>query len=334
MSLGALRPRLGPRPGSRAVADPRRSRRRHGPDPKWQRRTGSRWRASDADAISRRKRGGIAGFVDALRIDAGSWPGPTPALDWPSYAAGRTRGLPWFLLAAKLVAQEGHSVLLHGWNSHQARHADVRSALPGLGISSAPLPQDAACALQRNGIAYLPLEAASRAALDLVRLRDVLGLRSPVNTALRLLNPGGASCSVQGVFHPPYRGLQTDASALLGQPRQMVLKGAGGEFERTPVKEITLMGLAQGRSFEIAAPPRVSDRIRLAEGRGGKTYPPLQICGRTVGRTLCRGDCHGHRSGGVSGPRRRSNRWRKGPPWRTPPGPIGPWTKPPKETPK
>ena len=61
-------------------------------------------------------------------------------------------------------------------------------------------------------------------------LRDVLGLRSAVNTTLRVMNPSGAACSVQGVFHPPYRPLQVDASILRGQPRQLALKGGGGEF--------------------------------------------------------------------------------------------------------
>src|SRR3954470_17609861 len=48
----------------------------------------------------------IAGLVEAAREDAGC--GTTPAvpvdLDWPSYGAGRTRGAPWFLLAALALA--------------------------------------------------------------------------------------------------------------------------------------------------------------------------------------------------------------------------------------
>ena len=35
-------------------------------------------------------------------------------LDWPSYADGRTRGLPWYLLAALLLAKSGLRVLMHG----------------------------------------------------------------------------------------------------------------------------------------------------------------------------------------------------------------------------
>mgnify|MGYP000294529187 CR=1 FL=1 len=54
----------------------------------------------------------IAGFAAAAQ--AFGDPGRCADLDWPVYAAGRTRGLPWFLLSARLVAAAGHKVLLHG----------------------------------------------------------------------------------------------------------------------------------------------------------------------------------------------------------------------------
>ncbi len=47
-------------------------------------------------------------------------------------AAGRASALPWFLLAARLVAATGKRVLRHGWNSHQAD--GVRSVLAVAGI--------------------------------------------------------------------------------------------------------------------------------------------------------------------------------------------------------
>ena len=189
--------------------------------------------------------GEIAGFVTAMRATLPAWSGPRPAIDWPSYAAGRTRGVPWFLLAARLVAQAGHPVLLHGWNSHQNPIADVRGALPEAGIAMAQSVDQAGELLAENGIAYLPLEAFAPELLRLLRLRQVLGLRSAVNTCLRVLNPGGAAVSVQGVFHPPYRELQMDAGAILGQPALTVIKGGGGEFERHPSKAIELFGLAK-----------------------------------------------------------------------------------------
>ncbi|WP_121062073.1 glycosyl transferase family protein [Chachezhania antarctica] len=209
----------------------------------------------------------LAGFVDALRAHTGPWQGPVPALDWPSYAAGRSRGLPWFLLAAKLVAGAGYSVLFHGWNSHQGVEAAVRLALPHAAIGTGETVDEVSDILIRDGIAYLPLEAISPDGLRVLRLREVFGLRSAINTTLRLFNPAGAETSVQGVFHPPYRGLQTDTCALLNQPRQAVLKGAGGEFERAPAKTIQLLGLRNGAQFDTNLPPLLPEATgRLAEG--------------------------------------------------------------------
>ncbi|MBV1797963.1 hypothetical protein [Siccirubricoccus sp. G192] len=62
-----------------------------------------RFRGEDAEEV--------AGLTEAAREAAGA--GPVPAgmapvdLDWPSYGAGRTRGAPWFLLAALTLARAG-----------------------------------------------------------------------------------------------------------------------------------------------------------------------------------------------------------------------------------
>ena len=92
----------------------------------------------------------IAGFARAARASLGGWKDLAPALDWPSYAAGRTRGLPWFLLSARLVAAAGHPVLLHGWNSHQDPITSVRAALPALAIAQADTPEAARQILARD----------------------------------------------------------------------------------------------------------------------------------------------------------------------------------------
>lgn len=207
----------------------------------------------------------VAGFVQAMRARLVGWDALGADLDWPSYAAGRSRGLPWFLLSAKLVAAAGVKTLIHGWNSHQNPVADVRAALASVGIAAAHSADDAAARLARDGLVYAPLEAVDPALLALLRLRDVLGLRSAVNTCLRVLNPSGAAASVQGVFHPPYRTLQQEAGAILGQRTMLVLKGGGGEFERHPSKAIALFGLRSGAPFEATAPVLVEEARRLAD---------------------------------------------------------------------
>jgi anthranilate phosphoribosyltransferase len=203
----------------------------------------------------------IAGFTRAAR--AGLPALPQADLDWPSYAAGRTRGLPWFLLAAKEVAASGKRVLIHGWNSYQSDGADVRSALALAGISRAENVDDAARLLDRDGIAYLPLEVIAPRLLDLLRLRHVLGLRSCINTVCRMLNPALAPAAVQGVFHPPYLALQQAAGAILGQPHLCILKGGGGEFERNPSKPVTVWRLVDGQPTETLLPPLIPDAQRL-----------------------------------------------------------------------
>jgi len=189
----------------------------------------------------------IAGFTQALRADCLTV--PKPDLDWPSYAAGRTRGLPLFLLSARLVAQAGFTVLLHGWNGLSTSGPRVREGLAGAKIATATTPADIESTLARDGLAYVPLEDLSPVTLSLIKMRTDFGLRSCVNTVARMLNPGSADAALQGVFHPPYLELQMDAASALGQKNLSIVKGGGGEFEVNPSKDIRCFGLRDGAQF-------------------------------------------------------------------------------------
>ena len=224
-----------------------------------------RYRSENADEI--------AGIVTAMRNRIPAWRGLSPDLDWPSYAAGKSRGLPWFLLAAKLTASAGHTVLLHGLNSHQTAAAALPPALAAAGIPRALTPKEATDALKTQGIAYVPLEAMDQRFVELLALREHLGLRSPVNTALRALNPAAARAQVQGVFHPPYRELQQDGAKALGEQNLRVLKGGGGEFERQPNKAVELMGLHRGDVFDGTAAALMQGAKRMSEAADGATDP-------------------------------------------------------------
>lgn len=202
----------------------------------------------------------IAGFAEAAQATAPSL--PWVDLDWPVYAAGRTRGLPWFLLSARLVARSGYRVLLHGRN---ATEDAVRDHLDDAGIPVA-VPETSRGALDAGGIVYVPLEALQPNLSGLLALRETLGLRSCVNTLVRMWNPARAAASVQGVFHPSYRLLQADAARLLGWRALTVIKGGGGEFERHPGKETQAFGLRGGTDFETIFPRSVNGTVRLADG--------------------------------------------------------------------
>lgn len=232
----------------------------------------------------------LAGLVDAARIriartTVGTAPGGRlrPALDWPSYAAGRTRGLPWYLLAARLLGEAGVPVLMHGDNDLQTGGVGALQGLSALGLSPAADLSEAADRLGREGFVYLPLAGLSPDLKRLLDLRSVLGLRSPVNTLVRHLNPLDAPATLIGVFHPNYLDSHAEASLLLDAGRWLgVVKGAGGEGERRPHKPVDLRLVEQGTSKVehwpalLAAAPADSpdDPARLAAlWRGGAEDP-------------------------------------------------------------
>jgi anthranilate phosphoribosyltransferase len=180
----------------------------------------------------------IAGLAQAARDSLAPLPLGVD-LDWPSYGAGKTRGAPWFLLAALALGQSGVRVFMHGSNEFSGG-IGVAEALQALAIPVAHTAEDAAASLQARGLAYMPVASLSPAFADLLGLRQLLGLRSPMNTVARLLNPARAAASVNGVFHPPYIETHMATAPKLGQRRLLVLKGGGGEAERNPAKPVAL----------------------------------------------------------------------------------------------
>ena len=200
-----------------------------------------RYRGEDADEI--------AGLVDAAQHSLGAPICTPPDLDWPSYGAGRTRGAPWFLLSALALASTGRRVLMHGTNEFTAG-ITVERGLAALGRAPAVSAGDADERLQRERFAYLPIAVLSPPIAALLDLRRLLGLRSPVNTVSRLLDPGRAGASVDGVFHPPYIDVHVGTAQRLGRRRLVVLKGGGGEAERAPAKpqEVHVHDAERGRS--------------------------------------------------------------------------------------
>lgn len=174
------------------------------------------------------------------------------------------------LNAAQTLAHDGQRVLLHGWNGADPK---VRAGLNDLGIRVAKSALDAGRLLDRGGNAYMPLKDLHPALFRLLYLREVLGLRSCVNTVCRMLNSSRAPASVQGVFHPSYRLLQADAAALLGWANLTIIKGGGGEFECHPSKNVEAFGLCAGRVWQAVLPASVTDMRRLGEPSGAKLGP-------------------------------------------------------------
>ncbi len=201
----------------------------------------------------------IAGLVEAARGEQRLGRGgvaaefPPVALDWPSYGAGRTRGAPWFLLSALALAQSGVRILMHGSNEFSGG-LSVDSVLPALGVATCLDADQVAASLARGGFAYWPVAAMAPAVARCLAMRRLFGLRSPVNTVARLLDPADAGASVDGVFHPPYIALHLGVAALLERPALLVLKGGGGEAERPPGKATAVHLQVAGEARELLLP--------------------------------------------------------------------------------
>ncbi|MBP0491242.1 glycosyl transferase family protein [Roseomonas indoligenes] len=217
----------------------------------------------------------LTGLVEAAREAVGAGPamdGGGVELDWPSYGSGRTRGAPWFLLAALALARAGHRVLMHGSNAFTSG-MPVLEALPLLGLRAVRCRAEALEAVGVSNFAYLPLRAMSPRLDELLHLRSFLGLRSPINTVARLINPANAPAGVDGVFHPPYIAAHLAVAQRMARPRLLVVKGGGGEAERGPAKPVAAHLMA-GPEVEVLSLPALretraaaSDFLGVWQGR-------------------------------------------------------------------
>ncbi len=185
----------------------------------------------------------VAGFVRAAQrqiivpTDA-----PTIDLDWSCYA-GKRRQLPWFALAALALSQAGIKIFVHGTQGHTAGRIYAMQTFQSLGLPVATSLADASRTLKSANLCYLPLDAISPKLADLIDLKAVLGLRSPVHTVARMLNPFQSQHVIQGIFHPGFNNVHQHAAALLGQPHFAVFRGEGGEIERRPQKALDVFSV-------------------------------------------------------------------------------------------
>lgn len=236
----------------------------------------------------------LAGFVQACRENMVQPPATATAdLDWSSYA-GKKHQHPWFILAMLLLAQAGYRVFVHGADGHTPGRLYTGDALRQLGLPVAGNWQNVTARLERDKLCYLPLQHFCQPLQEMMQLRPLLGLRSPVNTLTRMLNPLRAPCSLQSIFHPAYAALHQQADLLLGQPRALVFKGDSGEVEIKPQADTRLNLLAGTEQLDYVLPRALSGRVASVEqpsvaplralwrGQGQDDYASHAVLGTTA----------------------------------------------------
>lgn len=227
----------------------------------------------------------LAGMVHAARDALPDWQGRPFSVDWPAYA-GKRRQPSWYVLAAWALAQGGYPVFMHGGGEHTAGRQYARQVCLALGIPVAGDWREAESLSRQSPMVYCPLSGFAPKLSHLIDMKAELGLRSPVNTLVRNLNPTGAPVTLQGMFHPTYKALHHETARLLGDTYNVVLKGDSGEFEMRPDSDSVALALSPNHPEEVEIPRVLAKRsIRpeapsldlLLETWGGDAEPEYGI---------------------------------------------------------
>ena len=205
----------------------------------------------------------LTGFVQATK-DQLNFQTLDVDLDWSSYA-GKRKHYPWFLLAALTLAKHGYKIVMHGASGHTMNRVYTEQVLEYLGFPICQNETDVKQQLAQHNFAYLPLGVISPVLEDLINLRNVMGLRSPIHTLARLINPFNAKATMQAIFHPAYRSSHQQAAFQLGYKNSAVIKGEGGEFERNPDAKTLICGIKNGELYEHELPKLTDNRSPIEE---------------------------------------------------------------------
>lgn len=205
----------------------------------------------------------LAGFVQATK-DQINFESLSVDLDWSSYA-GKRKHYPWYILAALTLAQSGVRIVMHGAAGHTLNRVYSEQVLQYLGYPICQNQDEVSKQLDQCNFAYLPLNAISPVLENLIQLRNVMGLRSPIHTLARLINPFNAKATLQSIFHPAYRRSHQHAALRLGYLNNVVIKGEGGEFERNPDAKTLVCGIKNGELYEHELPKLTPDRSPIEE---------------------------------------------------------------------
>lgn len=201
----------------------------------------------------------VAGFVRAIRHFLKQDKQSFADLDWSSYA-GKRRHSPWYVLSALLLADNGIKVCMHGAEGHTPGRMYTSEVLKPLGIETSTTLDHAKQQIEKNNFCYMPISTISNRLKDIIELRPFLGLRSPIHTVGRMINPLKAPYSIQAIFHPGYQSVHQFAANLMGEEQIAVFKGEAGEVERNPDTKCTVSYAVDGKTWDEEWEPMFKKR--------------------------------------------------------------------------
>ena len=184
----------------------------------------------------------LMGFLDAVheRLQLFTNPDAQPVVVLPSYNGARRLPLLTPLLA-KLLARQGHAVLVHGCSSEDNR-VNCEDVLAAIGISAASQVGD----IVKGDVVYAHTQLLSSALWSMLQVRRETGLRNSAHSLVKLMNPVHGPCLlVTSYTHPDYAAsMLTSLQAMAANA--VLLRGTEGEpvadLRKIPVMQCLLQG--------------------------------------------------------------------------------------------
>jgi anthranilate phosphoribosyltransferase len=216
----------------------------------------------------------LAGFVEAMR--AASVPfdapdDPRPLVDVDLHADGREGRPSLAIAAACLAASAGARILVRSvFASRFARH-DLGAVFARLGAPPDRGLAGSRKALSSAGVAVSDLADLLPRAVELLALREQLGVRTCINTTVKLLDPARSQRCALGIFHGPYHAPVAGAAKALHVRRAAVVQAAGGVPELAPDKP-TRVSRVDGETY---IEPEAIDPRGLELGYANEPLPEI-----------------------------------------------------------
>lgn len=215
----------------------------------------------------------VAGGVRALRkamvrVDADD---PGSLVDTAGTGGGRITTFNISTAAALVAAGAGVRVAKHGNRSFTSRSGSA-DVLEALGVRIELSPERMGEILEEVGIVFMFAPLLHPAMRHVGPVRRGLGISTLVNILGPLTNPAGARRQVVGVSDPRLLGLVVRALAELGHIRALVVHGAPGMDEISPMGHTRVAELSdQGiREYTITPQELGADESFLEGLKGGE----------------------------------------------------------------
>jgi anthranilate phosphoribosyltransferase len=187
----------------------------------------------------------MLGFLDALHSQLKVFTNTElqPVVVLPSYNGSRRLPLLTPLLA-KLLANRGHAVLIHGTHTEDTR-VSIQEVLFALGIE----PTTTIKSIAKGKVVFAPARLLCEGLWSLLQVRRQTGLRNSAHSMVKLMNTvAGNSIQVASYTHPEYAAsMQATLEGL--KANALLLRGTEGEPVADPRKLPSMHCFIKGQAF-------------------------------------------------------------------------------------